>query len=109
MPSELYYDPQKLGFKLLAEIDYSDGNYCFDLLCVWQDLKTGELKWARDSGCSCPSPFDETDIKDLNTLTYGSWITLVRDVKQNAHHASMSDKDSFFKKMDPYVLEMQMR
>lgn len=56
--SNPYYDPEKVGLKKVAEFDFSDGYYQFDLTAVW--TKEGQKKffWADDSGCSCPSPFE---------------------------------------------------
>lgn len=53
-----YYDPKKCGLEKVAELDFSDGCYNFNITAVW--TKAGEKKfyWADDSGCSCPSPFE---------------------------------------------------
>lgn len=57
------------GLTLVAEHDFSDGCYQFDIRAVWVDDK-GRLFTARDSGCSCPSPFEEYhSVKDLERLT----------------------------------------
>jgi len=47
----IYYNPEKFGLKVVAEIDYSSGCYQFDLRIVWED-NNGNLLTARDSGCS---------------------------------------------------------
>lgn len=64
-----YNQPEKFDLQPVAEIDYSDGNYCFDIRVVWRH-KSGKLYTARDSGCSCPSPFESykklTDLQDFN-------------------------------------------
>lgn len=52
-----YYSPEAFGLTKVAEIDYSSGSYEFDIRCVWKHA-TG-LYMARDSGCSCPSPFEK--------------------------------------------------
>ena len=58
-----YYDPQKLGLKIVGEIDCG-GGYEFDKFVVWE--KADGSKWyATDSGCSCPSPFENTELADL--------------------------------------------
>lgn len=61
----LYYQPEKNGFTLLGEVDFSDGCYQFDLLIVLQDNVTGRLYYAEDSGCSCPSPFESVTREEL--------------------------------------------
>jgi hypothetical protein len=63
--SNVYSSPKTYGLKQVAEVDYSDGCYQFDLRVVWKDAK-GRLWTARDSGCSCPSPFEDT--RELDRL-----------------------------------------
>ena len=52
-----YHQPEKFDLEQVASIDYSDGSYQFDYRVVWRH-KSGKLYTARDSGCSCPSPFE---------------------------------------------------
>ena len=54
-----YYSPEKSGLEIIGEVDFSDGSYQFNYLVVWKDLATGKLYYAEDSGCSCPSPFED--------------------------------------------------
>lgn len=55
-----YYDPEKCGLEKVAELDFSDGCYQFDITAVWTKKDApGKFYWASDSGCSCPSPFED--------------------------------------------------
>lgn len=64
-----YYNPEQCGLKKIAEVDYTDGCYQFDLRVVWRELATGKLYTARDSGCSCPCPFEDyRKLEDLDEL-----------------------------------------
>lgn len=54
----IYYDPKAFGLSTFGEIEYSSGCYEFDTLVIWEDERGG-LWWARDSGCSCPTPFED--------------------------------------------------
>jgi hypothetical protein len=63
--SNFYYDPQDFRLTPIGEVDWSDGNYCFDLTVVWQRDFDGKIVYAEDSGCSCPSPFEEQGPEDL--------------------------------------------
>lgn len=56
---DVYYQPELLDLEPLGEIDFSDGCYQFDIRVVWKHKPTGRLLTARDSGCSCPSPFED--------------------------------------------------
>jgi hypothetical protein len=60
-----YYHPEKLGFQVVAEIEYSDLNYNYDTRVVWRD-EDGQLVTARDAGCSCPTPFADCSILPVN-------------------------------------------
>lgn len=64
----IYYSPEKWGLTPVADIDWSDGDYVFDYRCVWKDAN-GVFYTARDSGCSCPSPFEDyCDMASLDRL-----------------------------------------
>jgi hypothetical protein len=57
--SNIYYSPEAFGLRTLGEAEFSSGSYEFDLTVVWQDVETGACYYADDSGCSCPSPFED--------------------------------------------------
>jgi len=65
----IYYNPEKFGLKVVAEIDYSSGCYQFDLRIVWED-NNGNLLTARDSGCSWPQQFESVGLNDLEKVSY---------------------------------------
>lgn len=79
--SNVYYNPEAHGLEVVAELEFSDLNYQFDTRVVWS--KDGALYTARDSGCSCPSPFEDytsvemlerVDIKELESeIREGGW------------------------------------
>jgi len=63
--SDLYYAPEKHGLETIGEISWSEPNWDFDLTCVWKQAR-GKFYIASDSGCSCPSPFEDfTAVEDL--------------------------------------------
>jgi hypothetical protein len=67
--SNPYYSPEGWGLETVAEVEYSDMDYQFDLRVVWKDEK-GRLYTARNSGCSCPAPFEDyREIGDLERVT----------------------------------------
>ena len=73
----IYYDPEKFGLTIIAEID--DGtSYDFDQTVVFQD-KAGVLYSASDSGCSCPTPFDNIGLEDLEKIDFESFEKSVLD------------------------------
>jgi|SRR6188474_638227 len=69
MTPDMYYNPDKFGIEIVAEVEWSPPCYDFDLTVVWVD-KEGTYYWASDSGCSCPSPFEDyTQLVDADSGT----------------------------------------
>ncbi len=64
----IYSTPEAFGLMPIGEIDWSDGCYVFDLTVVWQRTFDGRFLYAEDSGCSCPSPFEDSGVEDLVLL-----------------------------------------
>lgn len=72
MPN-LYYDPEHFGMEKVVEFERSEPCYSFDTFVVWYRKETDTYYWGYDSGCSCPSPFEdlgynETDSRTVNLL-----------------------------------------
>jgi hypothetical protein len=86
---------QSDGLRLLDYVDYSSGDYCFDYRAVWTD-KQGRLWTARDSGCSCPSPFEDTD--ELSRVW--SSAELREEYLDNSGCLSQQDFDAFIKRVE---------
>ena len=62
-----YSNPENFGLTPVKDVDLA-GSYEFDIFAVWTDGKT--LYWAKDSGCSCPMPFE--DFNGIGDLCVGS-------------------------------------
>jgi hypothetical protein len=66
--------PQDFGLEIIHTIA-AEPDYSFDMLVVWNRLSDGALFFAQDSGCSCPSPFEEYyTLDDLTPLTGLSYV-----------------------------------
>lgn len=77
----LYYYPEKSNCERVGLLEDGSLSYEFDILAVWQHLDTGKLYWARSSGCSCPSPFEDYhDLADLNNIHEGSIGAFISEV-----------------------------
>jgi len=61
----IYYSPQDYGLEVVGEFDWSEPDWSFDMCVVWKE-KRGRYWVGNDSGCSCPSPFE--DVYDVNEL-----------------------------------------
>ena len=60
----IYYNPEEFGLEVVGEVSAGEG-YNFDYTVVWKEKESGKLYWARDSGCSCPTPFGDYDSIDM--------------------------------------------
>jgi hypothetical protein len=65
----VYYDPEKFDLEQFGEIQWGEPCYDFDLTVVWRRKADGAFLYAEDSGCSCPSPFEQTGLDDLKPAT----------------------------------------
>lgn len=62
-----YYNPENLGLTKIAEYEISIPSYSFDTIIVLED-EHGSLYAAHDSGCSCPTPFENHKFPEDFTL-----------------------------------------
>lgn len=77
--NDVYYNPEAFGLTAVGVLDFSSGSYEFDYTAVWVD-DNKVLYWADDSGCSCPSPFENYTSKD--DLITGSVPSLARHLRE---------------------------
>lgn len=61
----IYYAPEEFGLEVVSMIE-DPGSYEFNMFVVWKDKK-GNLYYDEDSGCSCPSPFE--NVQGVEQLT----------------------------------------
>lgn len=54
-----YDNPEKFGLLTVTEVEWYEPSYSFDTTAVLFSPETKEYWWADDSGCSCPSPFED--------------------------------------------------
>ena len=78
MPN-IYYDTIE-GLTRVGELDEPNLSYEYNMLIVLQHTPSGRLFWAKDSGCSCPTPFEDyyfksPDDNDLQEITPGDSLT----------------------------------
>lgn len=63
----IYYYPEKSGFRILTSVDAAD-QYEFDAIIVLRQGESGQRYVAHDSGCSCPTPFSGVKVGDLTPV-----------------------------------------
>lgn len=61
---DLYHSPEKYGLEVVGSIEWSEPDWSFDMTVVWKG-GVGEYYFASDSGCSCPSPFEDFTSVDM--------------------------------------------
>ena len=95
MSEDVYSNPENYGLKILAEAS-EDEAYQFNMFVVWEDC-AGGMYYADDSGCSCPSPFEEfMHPAGLNKL---KWETFNQDLDKWVQGYSHDDyEDSQLKR-----------
>jgi hypothetical protein len=64
----IYYTPEAFGVSTVFDVDKSSGSYEFDSFIIWKD-DNGRYYWDSDSGCSCPVPYDSSDISNIRQGT----------------------------------------
>lgn len=64
--NNIYYSPEECGLKIFGEVQ-KEPDYDFDKFVIWERLSDHHLFYASDSGCSCPSPFE--DYHSVDQLT----------------------------------------
>lgn len=52
-------DAKYFGLTPVVEFELREPDYSFDTFKVWYHSESEKYYWARDSGCSCPSPFED--------------------------------------------------
>ena len=92
MYEDVYSTPAKHGLEYVGDIEWDDEAYSFNMTGVWRDPASGQLYWADDSGCSCPSPFE--DINGREGLTAGTADELDAHLKEQLEHAQARDDAS---------------
>jgi hypothetical protein len=65
--NNVYYNPEQCGLRLIGELEDANADYSFDTIIVVQDIASGRVYAGQDSGCSCPTPFE--DVHSLGDLT----------------------------------------
>lgn len=83
---DVYYQPEKFGLEVVAELALDDEPYSFDILVVWRH-SSGLLFSAHDAGCSCPSPFENfTSLEHVDLFDYDEIEARVAEAMNDGYH-----------------------
>jgi hypothetical protein len=78
--NNFYYYPDKSGLEIIESLNIYD-DYGFDMFIIWKN-KDNNLYYAQDTGCSCPTPFEEfNSIEELSPITHNSFHQFKTDFK----------------------------
>lgn len=95
--SNIYYNPEKFGLRIIGEIE-KEPEYDFDMLVVWQH-NDGRLFYGQDSGCSCPSPFEDYgSLEELDEITKANWKQFRSEV-EGFSYGSIEEKCALLNKV----------
>lgn len=84
---DVYYQAEHFGLLQIGEIQWSEPDYSFDIGVVWVDT-AGTLYYGQDSGCSCPSPFEDfTSLDDLEKFETVAALQERLDKENEEHYA----------------------
>lgn len=108
---DLYNQPEAFGLTPIGEFEWEAPDYSFDFEVVWQSKEDPELfYWARDSGCSCPSPFEEFTTLDHNDVKSGTKADVINDLLDSLRMLKESATSSYGKSnlanAEPQILEL---
>ncbi len=100
--SNVYYNPEQCGLKIIDTLDESGLSYEFNTLTIFEAIQNGKIYWAQSSGCSCPTPFEEYHFSDendhnlneVNEQTLDSFINTVKTFP-----ASVDERNSAIRKV----------
>lgn len=90
--SNIYYSPQEFNVTILGEIEFSDGYYQFNTRVFWKG-KDGTIYTYRDSGCSCPTPFEDvSSLDDLTIVNSDDIDWLIGEVRSDVYGYSCTSR-----------------
>lgn len=103
----VYYHPETWDLEVVGEVDYSSGIYEFDTRVVWKHKKTGQLYTMRDSGCSCPTPFEDyNNLEDLEAVNFDNLEAEIKSERSRSYYegASLNECRDFLDKVAKAML-----
>lgn len=76
---DVYNQPEHYGLKTIGDIEWDHESWQFNMTVILRG-NDGQWYYAEDSGCSCPSPFENvTSMDDLTKVTVDELIKYLTD------------------------------
>lgn len=76
----IYYHPEKYDLEVVHELELA-GKFDFDTHVVYKH-KDGHHFYTYDSGCSCPTPFENVKFSDLQKITERNFFDFTKTIMQ---------------------------
>jgi hypothetical protein len=92
---DLYNQPEHFGVRIVGVVEWDYECYQFNMTVVWVDA-LDQFYMGDDSGCSCPSPFeDSTSAEDLGMpmTKHEVAAALQKGAEDTQQRSYMSDED----------------
>lgn len=97
-----YYSPEKCGLEIFESIDTAE-SYEFNMFVIWKKIDDNTLWFDTDSGCSCPSPFDNADHgHDLKPITKKT-LHGFNEALKNHYQITQEDINNISRKVKDYL------
>lgn len=110
MSYNIYYNPEKLRLEIFDQLNESGLCYEYNTLLIVLHKKSGRLFYETDSGCSCPTPFDNYNFEcdengnittNLIEITQGSLDHFIQDVEN--FPVSINDRGDCIDRVKKYL------
>lgn len=85
----IYDNPEKFGLELVGMVDTGGNDFC--MFVVWKQGR--RLGYITDSGCSCPSPFEDKGLDDLTLAPKADVIKALKDWSKNPDRSERPQDD----------------
>lgn len=93
---DIYNHPEEFGTEIVGTVDLDEPSYSFNYALVSRNLTSGRFYVNTDSGCSCPSPFEDFTTKTSLGMSLSAQEAATR-VQQLVDEANTRDDWSKFK------------
>lgn len=105
---DIYDEPDNFDLTFIDQVSWDNESYQFDYTGVWKHNVTGQLYMADDSGCSCPSPFENfTTLESLTPVTLAQLDEHLNNRKNEISVAEyVWDKENLLESIDADIYNL---